>query len=186
MSVPKPGDLGIILAKAGAVGAAYVDISGNTQAYTLIHGLYAAQGAALVAGRDYSRPAIGKSQKLSLFVTVTLAGATDIKLKLQSRYQEGDAWADMQTQRCDTGSTTLEQTFSADGRCLCRPSTNCRRDRSNSWCLPREQLPPVPSSSSRQGVRYEFATSLERIFYGNFASSNSSRATARGLRHTER
>lgn len=61
MSVPKPGDLGIILAKAGAVGASYVDISGNTQAYTLIHGLYAAQGAALVAGRDYSRPAIGKS-----------------------------------------------------------------------------------------------------------------------------
>lgn len=118
MSVPKPGDLGIILAKAGAVGAAYVDISGNTQAYTLIHGLYAAQGAALVAGRDYSRPAIGKSQKLSLFVTVTLAGATDIKLKLQSRYQEGDAWADMQTQRCDTGSTTLEQTFSADGTVL--------------------------------------------------------------------
>jgi len=118
MSVPKPGDLGIILAKAGAVGAAYVDISGNTQSYTLIHGLYAAQGAALVAGRDYSRPAIGKSQKLSLFVTVTLAGATDIKLKLQSRYQEGDAWADMQTQRCDTGSTTLEQTFSADGTVL--------------------------------------------------------------------
>jgi len=118
MSVPKPGDLGIILAKAGAVGASYVDISGNTQAYTLIHGLYAAQGAALVAGRDYSRPAIGKSQKLSLFVTVTLAGATDIKLKLQSRYQEGDAWADMQTQRCDTGSTTLEQTFSADGTVL--------------------------------------------------------------------
>lgn len=118
MSVPKPGDLGIILAKAGAVGAAYVDISGNTQAYTLIHGLYAAQGAALVAGRDYSRPAIGKSQKLSLFVTVTLAGATDIKLKLQSRYQDGDAWADMQTQRCDTGSTTLEQTFSADGTVL--------------------------------------------------------------------
>lgn len=118
MSVPKPGDLGIILAKAGAVGAAYVDISGNTQAYTLIHGLYAAQGAALVAGRDYSRPAIGKSQKLSLFVTVRLAGATDIKLKLQSRYQEGDAWADMQTQRCDTGSTTLEQTFSADGTVL--------------------------------------------------------------------
>ena len=118
MSVPKPGDLGIILAKAGAVGAAYVDISGNTQAYTLIHGLYAAQGAALVAGRDYSRPAIGKSQKLSLFVTVTLAGATDIKLKLQSRYQEGDSWADMQTQRCDTGSTTLEQTFSADGTVL--------------------------------------------------------------------
>jgi len=116
MSVPKPGDLGIILAKAGAVGASYVDISGNTQAYTLIHGLYA--GAALVAGRDYSRPAIGKSQKLSLFVTVTLAGATDIKLKLQSRYQEGDAWADMQTQRCDTGSTTLEQTFSADGTVL--------------------------------------------------------------------
>lgn len=70
MSVPKPGDLGIILAKAGAVGTAYVDISGNTQAYTLIHGLYAAQGAALVAGRDYSRPAIGKSQKLSLLVTV--------------------------------------------------------------------------------------------------------------------
>lgn len=118
MSVPKPGDLGIILAKAGAVGASYVDISGNTQAYTLIHGLYAAQGAALVAGRDYSRPAIGKSQKLSLFVTVRLAGATDIKLKLQSRYQEGDAWADMQTQRCDTGSTTLEQTFSADGTVL--------------------------------------------------------------------
>ena len=118
MSVPKPGDLGIILAKAGAVGASYVDISGNTQAYTLIHGLYAAQGAALVAGRDYSRPAIGKSQKLSLFVTVTLAGATDIKLKLQSRYQDGDAWADMQTQRCDTGSTTLEQTFSADGTVL--------------------------------------------------------------------
>ena len=118
MSVPKPGDLGIILAKAGAVGVSYVDISGNTQAYTLIHGLYAAQGAALVAGRDYSRPAIGKSQKLSLFVTVTLAGATDIKLKLQSRYQEGDAWADMQTQRCDTGSTTLEQTFSADGTVL--------------------------------------------------------------------
>ena len=85
---------------------------------TLIYGLYAAQGAALVAGRDYSRPAIGKSQKLSLFVTVTLAGATDIKLKLQSRYQEGDAWADMQTQRCDTGSTTLEQTFSADGTVL--------------------------------------------------------------------
>lgn len=118
MSVPKPGDLGIILAKAGAVGASYVDISGNTQAYTLINGLYAAQGAALVAGRDYSRPAIGKSQKLSLFVTVTLAGATDIKLKLQSRYQDGDAWADMQTQRCDTGSTTLEQTFSADGTVL--------------------------------------------------------------------
>ena len=118
MSVPKPGDLGIILAKAGAVGASYVDISGNTQAYTLIHGLYAAQGAALVAGRDYSRPAIGKSQKLSLFVTVTLAGATDIKLKLQSRYQEGNAWTDMQTQRCDTGSTTLEQTFSADGTVL--------------------------------------------------------------------
>lgn len=118
MSVPKPGDLGIILAKAGAVGAAYVDISGNTQAYTLIHGLYAAQGAALVAGRYYSRPAIGKSQKLSLFVTVRLAGATDIKLKLQSRYQDGDAWADMQTQRCDTGSTTLEQTFSADGTVL--------------------------------------------------------------------
>ena len=118
MSVPKLGALGIILAKAGAVGAAYVDISGNTQAYTLIHGLYAAQGAALVAGRDYSRPAIGKSQKLSLFVTVTLAGATDIELKLQSRYQDGDAWADMQTQRCDTGSTTLEQTFSADGTVL--------------------------------------------------------------------
>ena len=53
-----------------------------------------------------------------MFVTVTLAGATDIKLKLQSRYQEGDAWADMQTQRCDTGSTTLEQTFSADGTVL--------------------------------------------------------------------
>lgn len=118
MSVPKPGDLGIILAKAGAVGASYVDISGNTQAYTLITGSYAAQGAALVAGRDYSRPAIGKSQKLSLFVTVRLAGATDIKLKLQSRYQDGDAWADMQTQRCDTGSTTLEQTFSADGTVL--------------------------------------------------------------------
>lgn len=118
MSVPKPGDLGIILAKAGAVGASYFDISGNTQAYTLITGSYAAQGAALVAGRDYSRPAIGKSQKLSLFVTVTLAGATDIKLKLQSRYQDGDAWADMQTQRCDTGSTTLEQTFSADGTVL--------------------------------------------------------------------
>jgi len=118
MSVPKPGDLGIILAKAGAVGASYVDISGNTQAYTLITGSYAAQGAALVAGRDYSRIGIGKSQKLSLFVTVTLAGATDIKLKLQSRYQEGDAWADMQTQRCDTGSTTLEQTFSADGTVL--------------------------------------------------------------------
>ena len=118
MSVPKPGDLGIILAKAGAVGASYVDISGNTQAYTLIHGLYAAQGAALVAGRDYSRPAIGKSQTLSLFGPVTLAGATDIKRKLQSRYQEGDAWADMQTQRCDTGSTTLEQTFSADGTVL--------------------------------------------------------------------
>ncbi len=116
MSVPKPGDLGIILAKAGAVGVSYVDISGNTQAYTLITGSYAAQGAALV--RDYSRPAIGKSQKLSLFVTVTLAGATDIKLKLQSRYQDGDAWADMQTQRCDTGSTTLEQTFSADGTVL--------------------------------------------------------------------
>lgn len=116
MSVPKLGDLGIILAKAGAVGASYVDISGNTQAYTLITGSYTAQ--ALVAGRDYSRPAIGKSQKLSLFVTVTLAGATDIKLKLQSRYQDGDAWADMQTQRCDTGSTTLEQTFSADGTVL--------------------------------------------------------------------
>lgn len=118
MSVPKLGALGIILAKAGAVGASYVDISGNTQVYTLITGSYAAQGAALVAGRDYSRPAIGKSQKLSLFVTVRLAGATDIKLKLQSRYQEGDAWADMQTQRCDTGSTTLEQTFSADGTVL--------------------------------------------------------------------
>lgn len=116
MSVPKLGDLGIILAKAGAVGASYADISGNTQAYTLITGSYTAQ--ALVAGRDYSRPAIGKSQKLSLFVTVALAGATDIKLKLQSRYQDGDAWADMQTQRCDTGSTTLEQTFSADGTVL--------------------------------------------------------------------
>ena len=115
---PKNNDLGTILAKAGAVGASYVDISGNTQAYTLITHPYTAQGAALVAGRDYSRPAIGKSQKLSLFVSVALAGATDIKLKLQSRYQDGDAWADMQNQRCDTGSTTLEQTFSADGTVL--------------------------------------------------------------------
>ena len=45
---PKSNDLGIILAKAGAAGATYVDISGTTQDYTVITGSYAAQGAALV------------------------------------------------------------------------------------------------------------------------------------------
>ena len=56
--------------------------------------------------------------RLSLFVTVALAGATDIKLKLQSRYQESAPWCDAQTTRRDTGTTALEQTLNAHGTVL--------------------------------------------------------------------
>lgn len=115
---PKSNDLGIILAKAGAAGATYVDISGTTQDYTVITGSYAAQGAALVGGRDFSAPSAGMGSRLSLFATVALAGATDIKLKLQSRYQESAPWCDVQTTRRDTGATALEQTINADGTVL--------------------------------------------------------------------
>lgn len=119
MSVtPKAGDLGIILSKTGDASGAYVDISGTTQQSTAITGSYTAQGDAAVGGRYFSIIHGGASSALSLFVTVNLAVATDMTVKLQVRYGDAEPWCDIQSVNEATGTTSVEHTLTAGSVCI--------------------------------------------------------------------
>ncbi len=109
------GDLGIVLYKEGTPVSTYTDCLGATQSSSALTGAYTAHTPNDVGAQNTALPHVGAKGGLSLWVTSSLAGATDIKLKLQSQYRHGEPWADMQTSRQDTGSVSAVQTFTADG-----------------------------------------------------------------------
>lgn len=110
---PKYGNFGIVLSKNGTASGTYTDISGTTQANTALTTSYTAQGDAAVGGRYFSIVYGGSGSALSLFVDVGLSVATDVKVKVQVRYDSSGTWADIQSTRGDTGVTLAEHTFVA-------------------------------------------------------------------------
>jgi len=110
---PKAGNAGIVLNKNGTASGTYTDISETTQAKTALTTSYTAQGDAAVGGRYFSIVYGGSGSALSLFVDVGLSVATDVKVKVQVRYDASGAWTDIQSVRGDTGVTLAEHTFVA-------------------------------------------------------------------------
>lgn len=111
---PRPGDLGIIFAKNGAGSGSYTDIADQAQAFGQLTTSYTEQQPALSGGVvDYSHPWLGASEALSLFCTVTLSGATAIKVKLQGRADSAAPWADLQSARENTGVVAAEHALGA-------------------------------------------------------------------------
>ena len=111
---PPPGDLGIVLnLKGGAPLGTYTTIKGVSTARGTL-------GAAYVAGVTFNP---GVPRRMTLAVIVTLSGATSVTVKLEGRRFDSlnaslfdQAWAAVQTTRSDTGTTTFEHTFTADGQ----------------------------------------------------------------------
>lgn len=118
MSKTTKGDYGIIYSKNGAGTGAYVDILGSTQNSGTITTSYTAAGDALVGSRYPSIMDIGSYTALSLFVTVNLSVATDMLLKVQVQYADGEPWCDIQSVREDTGTVAAEHTFVAGSYCV--------------------------------------------------------------------
>lgn len=110
---PKSGNCGIVLSKNGTATGTYTDISGTTQSNTALTTAYTAQGDAAVGGRYFSIVYGGAGSALSLFVDVALSVATDVKIKVQVRYDSSGTWTDIQSVRGDTGTTLAEHTFVA-------------------------------------------------------------------------
>lgn len=110
---PKAGNAGIVLNKNGTASGTYTDISGATQQITALTTSYTAQGDAAVGGRYFSVIYGGSGSALSLFVDVALSVATDVKVKVQVRYDPNGTWSDIQSVRGDTGVTAAEHTFVA-------------------------------------------------------------------------
>lgn len=116
MSLPSRGDLGVILYQTGLpLALSYTDIFDATQSAKELQATYNPQNATAVGGRISSEPFVGAKDALSLFVTIALAGATDISLKLQGRYKVSESWADLQTVEQTSGTVASAQVFSADG-----------------------------------------------------------------------
>jgi len=116
MSLPSRGDLGVILLQTGLpLALSYTDIFDATQSTKELQATYNPQNATAVGGRISSEPFVGAKDALSLFVTIALAGATDISLKLQGRYKVSESWADLQTVEQTSGTVASAQVFSADG-----------------------------------------------------------------------
>lgn len=116
MSLPSRGDLGVILYQTGLpLALSYTDIFDATQSAKELQATYNPQNATAVGGRISSEPFVGAKDALSLFVTIALAGATDITLKLQGRYNVSEPWADLQTVEQASGTITSAQVFAADG-----------------------------------------------------------------------
>lgn len=108
---PRPNNLGIIYDKNGTGAGTYVDIAGTTQDVGTLTTAYTEQ---VTTGTvDYSHPFVGAQFALSLFVTVTLAAATSITVKLQGRYDSTAPWADLQTVREDTGTVQATHAITA-------------------------------------------------------------------------
>lgn len=116
MSLPSRGDLGVILYQTGLpLALSYTDIFDATQSAKELQATYNPQNATAVGGRISSEPFVGAKDALSLFVTIALAGATDISLKVQARYRVWEDWADLQILNQASGVLSNVQTFSADG-----------------------------------------------------------------------
>ena len=113
MSKTTHGDYGIVYSKNGTGTGAYVDILGTTQSSGMITGSYTAADDTLVGSRYPSIMDIGSYTALSLFVTVNLSVATDMLLKVQVQYADGEPWCDIQSVREDTGTVAAEHTFVA-------------------------------------------------------------------------
>ena len=93
MALPSRGDFGIILYKTGLpLGIAYTDITDTAQSVTELTGAYTGHTVTAVGGRSTSEPFVGAKDALSLFVTIALAGATDIRIKVQGRYKTAEPW----------------------------------------------------------------------------------------------
>lgn len=124
MSLKSRGDLGVILLQTGLpIAQSYTDIFDATQSAAELQTTYNPQNATAVGGRISSEPFVGAKDALSLFVTIALAGATDISVKLQGRYSVSEPWADLQTVQQTAGTTASEQTFSADGNYILQTSS---------------------------------------------------------------
>lgn len=119
---PTP-QLGIILDLSQPAAGTYVDRFGTTQSVKSLGAAYTAQDATATGSRISSEPFTGAKDALSLFVTVDLHAATDVSVKLQGRYAEGEPWCDMQSVREDTGATAAAHTFTADGTYLVQTSS---------------------------------------------------------------
>lgn len=116
MALPSRGDFGIILYKTGLpLGIAYTDITDTAQSVTELTGAYTGHTVTAVGGRSTSEPFVGAKDALSLFVTIALAGATDIRIKVQGRYKTAEPWCDLQSVREDDGTIAAEHTFPANG-----------------------------------------------------------------------
>ena len=118
-AIRRANDLGIIYDKNGLpAGATYVDVAGVTQLVGTLTGSYTEQVTVPLGNVDYSHPYVGARDAISMFVDVTLAVASSIKLKLQGRYASTTVWTDIQTVREDTGVVVAEQTLAAAGTYL--------------------------------------------------------------------
>lgn len=116
--------LGIIYDKVQPlVVASYVDKFGTSQSVKELTGAYTAQDATPTGTRISSEPFTGAKDALTLFVTIELHVATDVSIKLQGRYAEGEPWADLQSVREDTGATAAAHTFTADGTYIVQTSS---------------------------------------------------------------
>ena len=115
--VPRANDLGIIFCKNGSGSGTYVDITNRTQQIGNLTLAYTEQVTTIPTGGsvDYAHPYVGGRYALSLEVTVTLALADSISVKLQGRYQDSDPWADLQTVRQDSGVVSNEHLFGSAG-----------------------------------------------------------------------
>lgn len=118
MSKTTHGDYGIVYSKNGTGTGAYVDILGTTQSSGLITGSYTAADDTLVGSRYPSIMDIGAYTALSLFVTVNLNVATDMAVKLQARYSDGEPWCDIQSVNQATGTTAAEHTLTTGSVCI--------------------------------------------------------------------
>lgn len=124
MSLPSRGDLGVILYQTGLpLALSYTDIFDATQSAKELQATYNPQNATAVGGRISSEPFTGAKDALTLFVTIELHVATDVSIKLQGRYAEGEPWADLQSVREDTGATAAAHTFTADGTYIVQTSS---------------------------------------------------------------
>jgi hypothetical protein len=113
---PRANDLGILYSKNGSpAGATYVDVAGVTQLVGTLTTAYTEQVTVPLGIVDYSHPWVGARDAISLFVVVTLSASTDIRVKLQGRYDNSGAWADIQLVREDTGLVLAEHVFTAAG-----------------------------------------------------------------------
>lgn len=115
--------LGIIYAKNGTGAGTYVDVVGVTQAKGVLTTSATEQSTTPLGPVDYSHPFTGARQALSLFVKIALSASTAIVVQLQGRSGIGEAWADLQLVRQDTGVVQAQHSLVAGDYILQTSST---------------------------------------------------------------